>query len=231
MNATPIIQKNLALIGTFFALFLVLSFTVGSYVAHAATINTQLDLGSTGQDVTTLQSYLSTNVNWYPSGLVTGYFGNLTQGGVQKFQIEKGIVSSGSPATTGYGRVGPTTLARLNIAMNQGNQSTLYTVPVLSPMNIQRGATSITFSWTTNEPTIGQVYWSAYGIQSDEATGPGQTPYVGGTLALDAGGLQTSHTITVSNLQPNTLYYYFVRSIDVSGDMSVMLTNSVQTTQ
>ncbi|MFA6278888.1 MAG: hypothetical protein WCS97_02990 [Candidatus Paceibacterota bacterium] len=50
-----------------------------------------------------------------------------------------------------------------------------------------------------------------------------------GTLALDVGGLQMSHSITVSNLQSNTLYYYFVRSIDASGDMSVVLTNTFQT--
>ncbi|MFA6278889.1 MAG: peptidoglycan-binding domain-containing protein [Candidatus Paceibacterota bacterium] len=79
--------------------FFVLLFGIGSYVAHAATIDSQLDFGSTGQEVTDLQTYLSTNINWYPSGLVTGYFGSLTQGGVQKFQTAEGIVSSGSPSS------------------------------------------------------------------------------------------------------------------------------------
>ena len=229
MTTTPIMQKNFALIGTFFALFFVLSFSIVS-AAHAATISNQLDIGSTGQDVTTLQTYLSGNANWYPSGLITGYFGALTQGGVKGFQSSEGIVSSGSPATTGYGRVGPTTLARLNEAMNVGNQSTLYTVPVLSSINVQRGSTFATFSWTTNEPTIGQIYWDTNAIRVDEATGPGQTPFVSGVLVQDQNGRQTNHTVTVSNLQPNTYYNYFMRSIDASGDMSEIIPNLFQTT-
>ncbi len=224
-------RTNLATIGTFTALFFVLSLGIGSVAAHAATITTQLDFGSQGQEVTDLQTYLSTNSNWYPSGLVTGYFGGLTQGGVQKFQTSEGIVSSGTPASTGFGRVGPTTMAHLNAAMNPGNQSTLYTVPVLSPVTIQRGSTSATFMWTTNEPTTGQIYWSANSVQSDEATGPHQTPYIGGTLATDANyAKSTEHSITVSNFQPNMTYHYVMRSIDASGDMSITLDNTFQTT-
>ncbi len=211
------------------ALSLVLSFGVGTS-AYAATITSQLDLGSTGQDVTTLQTYLSTDVNLYPSRLVTGYFGLLTQGGVQKFQIQQGIVSSGSPATTGFGRVGPVTRDRLNVVMNAGTVPPGNTVPVMSSISIQRSATSATFSWTTNEPTTGQIYWSTSGIRADEATGPGQVPFVSGTLALDPNGLQTSHSVTVSGLQANTTYFYFVRSIDASGAMSVVLPNTFQTT-
>lgn len=231
MNNFSITQKNIAFMGTLLGLFSILSFGAAS-LAHAATISSQLDLGSTGQDVTTLQTYLSSNANWYPSHLVTGYYGNLTKGGVEGFQTSEGIVSSGSPATTGFGRVGPTTLAHLNAAMNSGdtNQSTLYTVPVLSPVSVQRSQTTVTFSWTTNEPTIGQIYWGTSYVDANEATGPHQTPFVSGTLALDAGGLQTSHTITVSNLQANMTYYFLMRSIDASGDISETLTNSFQTT-
>jgi len=227
-------RTNLATTGTFVALFFILSLGFGSVAVHAATIDTQLDFGSKGQEVIDLQTYLSTNINWYPSRLVTGYFGSLTQGGVQKFQTSEGIVSSGSPASTGYGRVGPTTMARLNAAMNpSGNQptSTLFTVPVLSPLSIQRGATSATFTWTTNEPTVGQVYWSTNGIQSDEATGPHQTPYISGALALDNSGVSTTeHSVTISNLQPNTFYHYLTRSTDASGDITITLDNTFQTT-
>jgi peptidoglycan hydrolase-like protein with peptidoglycan-binding domain len=233
MTTTLSTRKNLAFAGTFFALFFVLSFGVGAHAAYAATIDTQLDFGSTGQEVRDLQTYLSTDVSVYPSGLVTGYFGSLTRAGVQRFQTVQGIVSSGTPETTGYGRVGPTTMARLNALMSgaTGNQSTLFTVPVLSGVSLQRTQTSATFSWSTNEPTRGQIYWSTSPIRADEATGPGQTPYVSGTLALDPNGLQTSHSVTVSNLQPGTLYNYFVRSIDASGDMSVILPSTFQTVQ
>lgn len=200
-------------------------------LAHAASISHTLDLGSSGQEVTDLQNYLSKDATIYPSGLVTGYFGQLTKAGVERFQTEQNIVKSGTPETTGYGRVGPMTMARLNVLMNgSGGIVSSGTVPVLSGVSLQRSATSVTFSWSTNEPTTGQIYWSNVGIRADEATGPGQTPYVSGTLALDGGGLQYNHSVTVSNLQANTTYYYFVRSIDGSGDMSVILPNTFSTT-
>ena len=208
----------------------ILSLGIGAGLVHAAMISHQLDFGSQGQEVTDLQTYLSANSDLYPSGLITGYFGALTRAGVQRFQTAQNIVSSGTPATTGYGRVVPLTMTRLNVLMNAGGQSSYGTVPVVSPVVIARSQTSATFSWSTNEPTTGQVYWSTSPIRADEATGPGQTPYVSGTLALDGNGLQTSHVVTVSNLQSNTLYYYFVRSIDSSGDMSVVLQNTFQTT-
>lgn len=211
------------------ALFLAASLGLGTSFAYAATISTQLDIGSTGQEVTDLQTYLASNSSLYPSGLVTGYFGALTQAGVQRFQAAQGIVSSGSPTTTGYGRVGPSTRARLNALMTSSGPVS-GTVPVLSNPMVQRSATSLTFSWNTNEPTIGQVYWSTSPIQANEATGPHQTPFVSGTLALDnTSGFQIAHSITVSGLQSNATYYYFIRSIDSSGDMSVILPQVVTT--
>ncbi|MCH8049912.1 peptidoglycan-binding protein [Patescibacteria group bacterium] len=46
-------------------------------------------------------------------GLETNYFGSLTERAVQKFQAKYGIVSSGTPGTTGYGRFGPKTHSKL----------------------------------------------------------------------------------------------------------------------
>lgn len=234
MKSRVLTQTNIAAISVVaflsLALLSLLSFSIGVQTARAATIDQQLSFGSTGQEVMELQTYLATDISLYPSRLVTGYFGLLTQAGVQRFQAAQGIVSSGTPATTGYGRVGPITMARLNQLMNGTPSSTLNTVPVLSPLSLQRNATSATLTWTTNEPTVGQVYYSTTGIRSDEATGPSQTPFVSGTLALDANGLRTNHSVTIMGLQPNTLYYYFVRSTDASGDMSVMLANTFQTT-
>ncbi len=195
----------------------------------SAAISSSLDLGARGPQVTELQTYLATNASIYPEGLVTGYFGPLTQAAVQRFQAAQNIVSSGSPSTTGYGRVGPMTIARLAVLMGGGSNVSWDTVPVQSAVSEQHTNTTATFSWTTNEPTQGQVYWSTLPIQSDEATGPRQTPYVSGTLATDAGGLQTSHTVTVSNLQVNTTYHYLVRSIDNGGNITMILPRSFQT--
>jgi len=213
--------------------FIALSFaavlSIGAQNAIAA-VTTTLDFGSSGSQVTELQTYLATSASIYPEGLITGYYGPLTQAAVQRFQAAQGIVSSGSPTTTGYGRVGPMTIARLNILMGGvASNITWDTVPVQSNISLQYTNTTATYSWTTNEQTRGQVYWSTQPIQSDEATGPHQTPYVSGTLAVDAGGLQTNHSVTVSNLQTNTTYYYLVRSIDSVGNITMIWPRSFTT--
>ena len=196
-----------------------------------AAITTELDYGERGEDVTELQTYLSTNSAIYPSGLVTGYFGPLTQAGVQRFQVSQGIVSSGTPSTTGYGRVGPRTMARINALLGGGQVYNWDTTPVLSGPLVQVGPTSATISWVTNEPTQGQVYYDIVPLRTDEATGPNQRPYISGTLVPYAAQLQGSHTVVVSGLQPNTTYYYTTRGIDSGGQMSMTWPSSFKTTQ
>ena len=218
MTQTLSVGEKNAAVGVLLALSIVLSLGVGSHLAQAASISTQMSIGSRGADVTTLQTYLAANPDLYPSGLVTGYFGLLTQAGVQRFQAAQGIVSSGTPASTGYGRVGPMTLARLNQLMG-GNQASNI-VPILGATNVQFGRNVATVTWTTNELTQGQLYVDTVSIRADEATGPGQRPYVSGTLTVDS-TLSTSHSITLTGLQPNTTYYYLVRAIDSDGNISI----------
>ena len=196
-----------------------------------AMISSSLDLGSTGSQVTELQTYLSTNVNIYPQGIISGYFGLLTQSAVKRFQTAQGIVSSGSPDTTGYGRVGPMTRARINSLLGFGVQQSWDTVPTLSNPVVTYTNTTATFTWTTNELTQGQVYWSLTPLQFTEEDESRQQSYVGGILALDAGGLQVNHTVTVSNLQANTTYYYLVRSIDIAGNVSIVWPSFFHTNQ
>jgi peptidoglycan hydrolase-like protein with peptidoglycan-binding domain len=218
MTQTLSVGEKNALFGLLVSLFVVLSLGLGSGMAHAATLSTQMSIGSTGGDVRSLQTYLATNADLYPEGLVTGYFGSLTQAAVQRFQAAQGIVSSGTPATTGYGRVGPATMARLNQLMGSTGDQAI--VPVLGSPHVQYGRTGATITWATNEPTKGQVYFDTIAIRADEATGPMQQPYVSGTLASDP-ALQTSHSITLSGLQPDTTYYYLVRAIDSDGNISI----------
>ncbi len=73
-----------------------------------------LSRGSEGSDVTALQNFLITQGH-LPPGNATGYFGPLTESAVKAFQKSQGIVSSGSPQTTGFGNVGPGTRARIEI--------------------------------------------------------------------------------------------------------------------
>ena len=73
-----------------------------------------LGRGVRGNEVKTLQEFFARSPDIYPEGLVTGYFGPLTEVAVKRFQVKYGIVSSGTAATTGYGLVGPRTRAKLN---------------------------------------------------------------------------------------------------------------------
>ena len=76
------------------------------------TFTRTLSRGSTGSDVVQLQQYLIAQGN-LASGNDTGYFGPLTEAAVQKWQAAHGVVSSGTPDTTGYGAVGPKTRAAI----------------------------------------------------------------------------------------------------------------------
>lgn len=219
IDVRSVLYKSFLFIGIAIALLLGTLFTIKN--AYAA-ITTQLELGSRGADVTELQTYLAADASIYPSGLITGYFGPLTQAAVQRFQAAQGIVNSGTPATTGYGRVGPMTMARINALMGSGSTQIYWdTVPVLSPVNVQSSRTSATVTWSSNEATQGQVYYDTVPLRADEATGPHQVPYVSGTLAIDVVGMQTAHSVTIQNLAPNTQYYYLVRTIDSAGNITM----------
>jgi len=65
-----------------------------------------LSKGMKDAEVTTLQQVLKTDSSVYPEGLVTGYFGSLTESAVKKFQAKYGIDQVGT--------VGPATRAKLN---------------------------------------------------------------------------------------------------------------------
>lgn len=81
----------------------------------------QLDFGATGDSVKSLQQFLNkagyaVAADGQPGsvGNETNYFGPATQTALQKFQASKGIVSSGDPTSTGYGRLGPQTIQAIN---------------------------------------------------------------------------------------------------------------------
>jgi peptidoglycan hydrolase-like protein with peptidoglycan-binding domain len=63
--------------------------------------------------VANLQIVLAKDAALYPEAAVTGTFGPATERAVQRWQAKYGIVSAGSPASTGYGAVGARTLALL----------------------------------------------------------------------------------------------------------------------
>lgn len=72
-----------------------------------------LKRGMQGGDVLQLQQFLAASGDTHADLPTTGFFGAKTEAAVQWWQSEHDIVSSGSPATTGYGVVGPKTIAAI----------------------------------------------------------------------------------------------------------------------
>lgn len=99
---------------SYFSAALLLGFFVLPSFASAQSTCPTLSLGSTGSSVTAVQKVLYNAYQGFPTP--TGYFGSITQAAVKQWQSEHSIVSSGSPATTGYGAVGPKTRAAMGIS-------------------------------------------------------------------------------------------------------------------
>lgn len=148
---------------------LVLMFTQPVSAASFELITAQAGPGMTNSNVRNIQTYLASNPSLYPEGLVTGYYGSLTVAAVQRFQAYHGIVSSGTPATTGYGRVGPSTLAKMNALIAGGVTSSDVSGPSLSMPNVSLGSNAVTLSWTTNENATARVFYDTTPVQFNEA--------------------------------------------------------------
>ncbi len=108
--------------------------------------NLRMKKGDSGQSVVALQDFLSKSGVYSPS-LITGYFGPATQAGVQRWQALNGVINYGTPATTGYGLVGPSTLR----AMHKGCPGGVYTGPSGS---LNSTISSASKSKTPKTPTI-----------------------------------------------------------------------------
>ncbi len=76
-----------------------------------------LQRGARGSDVMELQRWLideghlaeGSGFGIISGGNATGYYGPLTVEAVKKFQCKEGVICSGTPASTGFGSVGPAT--------------------------------------------------------------------------------------------------------------------------
>ncbi len=188
--------------------------------AVAETLYRQLEVGSRGSDVSAVQTFLAADVSLYPQGLVTGYFGIFTKSAVTNFQVRNGI--------SAVGRVGPITLAALNSQMGNGTTAVgdVY-APVITSLNVSTGTTVATVTWTTSTSARGKLFYSTSPIQirkTFEETGLNFVePTVYGTLAAYDGLERTQQTVTVTNLLPDTTYYYLVESLDASNNVSFTL--------
>ncbi len=192
------------------ALALALLIVSAPGISHADTISRQLELGMSGTDVTALQTFLAKDATLYPEGLITGYFGSLTSSAVSKFQVRNGLPAAG--------RVGPMTIPVLNAQMAGGVTTNAGTAPIIGSVSATTSGNSATVGWNTNVYAKGVVYYSASPLTTYERT---NSVDVSGNTAMTDANFRTTQGVTISGLNPNTVYYYLIYSTDQAGNVSV----------
>lgn len=201
--------------------------------AQTAAVTTTMDPGDSGAQVSALQSFLAADTSIYPEGLVTGYYGELTTAAVQRYQCQNGIVCSGSVEATGYGRVGPSTLAKIQTQQgtNPGGGVNLPPVgfpsgtdvnaPIVNKPVVTTTSNAATITWTTNESAVHRVMYStAWPFTFSLA------PSI-----VSTGGYSQSATVTLTGLLPNTVYYFVPESVDAAGNLQWRFGESFKTAQ
>jgi hypothetical protein len=193
--------------------------------SNAAMLTRQLEMGMSGADISTLQTYLAQDVTIYPQGLVTGYFGFLTKSAVSNFQDRNGI--------SRVGRVGPQTLAFINsiwVNGNNGNNNTNNYQAVIGPLSLSTSNNQVNVSWNTSVNTTAAVYYSSSPLVLNEATEYSPFTISGGMVSIMNSDLRTSHSGSITGLNNNTVYYYVVYVKDAAGNESITLPSTFQTT-
>jgi hypothetical protein len=85
--------------------------TSGSCEAISNRIVLGIEDDDVNGDVTRLQNFLTLHAGY--TGSISGHAGNLTITALKNWQASQGIVSSGTPESTGWGATGPTTRAKI----------------------------------------------------------------------------------------------------------------------
>jgi peptidoglycan hydrolase-like protein with peptidoglycan-binding domain len=111
-----------------------------SEMRHAINLTRQLSRGMSNEEVTTLQEILAADPEIYPEGVVSGFFGALTEKAVRKFQQKHGLDQVGT--------VGPKTRAALFNFVNNISTTTRSLPPGLAKKLNQTLATTTTSSTT-----------------------------------------------------------------------------------
>jgi len=195
----------------------------------------QLSIGMTGEEVKQLQEILATDPDVYPEGLITGYFGRLTEKAVKKFQKKVCLEE--------VGLVGPKTLWKINELLTEGAGASgkippgllrapgilkklcaTSTPDIIAPIISAVAATSTTatstqITWLTNEKANSKVWYST------------STPLVvtTSTPAVSSSDFVLNHSLTLSNLTASTTYYYLISSADKSGNTATTTEKSFMT--
>ena len=197
--------------------------------ANCPLIGRVLKLGSSGDDVSRLQRFLATNPGVYPEGMITGYYGALTEAAVKRWQVKYNIVSSGTADTTGYGVTGPRTAAAISLqcSTSSGGAGGNYTtstpvggfiqvspitgnapliVNVKATINTTNSCTGGVYTLSGGDGAVAQALAVPSGTCSQIVQNYSHQYIYGGVyvVVLSAGAHQTSATVIVSGVSGPT---------------------------
>ena len=204
------------------AIVLFMAAIIGVKTAEALVTST-LSPGNSGAAVSELQSFLASDTSVYPESLVTGFYGELTAAAVQRFQCKQNIVCDGSVDTTGYGRVGPVTLAKIQSMQTPGVPNTGSSFmddsgPLMTAEIVTTSSTTANITWTTNEPSENAVlYASAWPF------------YIGNAKSAWSSTFTTVANVTITGLLPNHTYAYVRQSVDATGNVQYAIGHAFTT--
>lgn len=178
-----------------------------------------MKVGSRGENVTSLQTFLASNHDIYPRGLITGYYGLLTQEAVKQFQLAYDIQVDGT--------VGPITAEKINGLIAQGRGMDVYAPTIVNPtVNVSGKEVKISFS--SNEAVRADIFYDSAQLSYRDTGLAFSQPIISGTKISDP-VFNNSKQITLSNLMANTGYNYMIVVTDASGNVSVTLPRTFTT--
>jgi peptidoglycan hydrolase-like protein with peptidoglycan-binding domain len=155
---------------------------------------------------------LASNSDIYPSGLVTGWYGPLTEAAVRQYQVGYGI--------SNVGVVGPITRASVNNTMARQLGIDVYGSTIYNT-SVQTSTNSATINWTATGYNSGKVFYSTSPIGAISAVGQFTAPtFTGSNVATVYAN--NGQSVMLSNLQSNTTYYYIIQVTDASGNVTVI---------
>ena len=183
-----------------------------------------LSLGMQGDDIKSLQEFLSRDPQIYPEGLATGYFGLKTQAAVKRWQQKYGIEA--------IGIVGPKTIAKIKEAAQSSIKETS-TPTASAPETVTAAASSPSVASIAPEDTIPPTATLAPGVPaptsiyikftpSEEVTAIyeyGLTANYGSVKEVSNQYSSSTAGISLENLVSSTTYRVRVKATDKAGNV------------
>lgn len=195
-----------------FAIVALFPVRAGAAYAEVTSANT-LNVGSRGDAVTALQTFLASNPDIYPAGIVSGYYGPLTKEAVKQFQLHYDLDVDGI--------AGPMTKTKMN-ALIRANMGLDVYAPVLSNVVVTNTGTTTHVSFSSNEPVKASVFYDTAGIllRNHSLVFGAPNATAGGVVQVDA-TFGMNKSLALPNLAPNTNYNYVVMAVDASGNITL----------